>query len=152
MSSEGDRAAQGRRGRPPLREQSYGGVVVRGHEVVTIVPRGKRALALPKGGPEPDERPEETAAREVREETGLTATVRAPLGDVTYWYRRSGRRIHKTVSFFLLDYVEGSTDDHDHEVTEARWVPLDEARSALTYAGERTMIEKAIRVLEAADQ
>ena len=144
MSSEGKRP-QPRR--PPAREQSYGGVVVRGGDVVTIVPRGKRALALPKGGPETGETPEQTAAREVREETGLTATVRAPLGDVTYWYRRSGRRIRKTVSFFLLDFVEGSTDDHDHEVTEARWIPLEEARSALTYPGERQMVEEAIRLL-----
>ena len=149
MSSEGQRP---QRRRPPAREQSYGGVVVRGGDVVTIVPRGKRALALPKGGPEIGETPEQTAAREVREETGLTATVRAPLGDVTYWYRRSGRRIRKTVSFFLLDFVEGSTDDHDHEVTEARWIPLEEARSALTYPGERQMVEEAIRLLEAADQ
>jgi len=149
MSSEGKRPQQRR---PPAREQSYGGVVVRGGDVVTIVLRGKRALALPKGGPEIGETPEQTAAREVREETGLTATVRAPLGDVTYWYRRSGRRIRKTVSFFLLDFVEGSTDDHDHEVTEARWIPLEEARSALTYPGERQMVEEAIRLLEAADQ
>lgn len=141
----------GRPRRAPLREQSYGGVVVRGHEVATIVPRGKRALALPKGGPERGEQPEQTAAREVREETGLTATVRAPLGDVTYFYRRSGRRIRKTVSFFLLDYVEGSTDDHDHEVTEARWVPLEAARSQLTYPGEREMVEQAIRLLRGAE-
>lgn len=149
MSSDDGRQ---RRKRPPAREQSYGGVVVRGADVVTIVPRGKRALALPKGGAEAGESPEQTAAREVREETGLTATVRAPLGDVTYWYRRSGRRIQKTVTFFLLDYVEGSTDDHDHEVTEARWISLERARSALTYPGERNMIEKAIRLLAAADQ
>ncbi len=149
MSSDSQRR---RPRRDPLREQSYGGVVVRGDEVATIVPRGKRALALPKGGPESGESPEQTAEREVREETGLTATVREPLGDVTYWYRRSGRRVRKTVSFFLLDYVGGSTDDHDHEVTEARWVPLQEARSALTYPGERDMVEEAIRVLDAEDQ
>jgi 8-oxo-dGTP pyrophosphatase MutT (NUDIX family) len=120
---------------------------VRGNEVAAIVPRGKRALALPKGGPEGGERPEDTAAREVREETGLVGRVRAPLGDVVYHYRRSGRRIRKTVSFFLLDYVEGSTDDHDHEVTEARWVPLQRARVELTYPGEREMVENAIKLL-----
>jgi 8-oxo-dGTP pyrophosphatase MutT (NUDIX family) len=157
MSSE-QRRRRGRGQRPPLTEQSYGGVVVRGDfaagegEVATIVPRGKRAVALPKGGPEPDECAEETAAREVREETGLTARVRAPLGDVTYWYRRSGRRVHKTVSFFLLEYVEGSTDDHDHEVTEARWLPVDEALSKLTYPGEREVLEEAVRLLSAADR
>jgi 8-oxo-dGTP pyrophosphatase MutT (NUDIX family) len=145
MSSE----AGNRRQRRTLREHSYGGVCVRGDDVATIVPRGKRALALPKGGPERGETPEETAAREVREETGLTGTVRAPLGDVVYHYRRSGRRIRKTVSFFLLDYVEGSTDDHDHEVTEARWVPLEAARTELTYPGEREMVENAIAVLRA---
>ncbi len=144
-------SSEPRRSRRPgvLREQSYGGVVVRGDEVVTIVPRGKRALALPKGGPESGEAPEETATREVREETGLVARVRAPLGDVIYTYRRSGRRIRKTVSFFLLDFVEGSTDDHDHEVTEARWVSLEAARSELTYPGERDMIERAILLLDA---
>jgi 8-oxo-dGTP pyrophosphatase MutT (NUDIX family) len=140
-------------GREPLRELSYGGVVVRGDvhdgtaELAAIVPRGKRALALPKGGPNPDERPEATAEREVREETGLTATVRAQLGDVTYWYRRSGRRVRKTVRFFLCDFVEGSTDDHDHEVTEARWIPLLEAEERLTYAGEREMVQRAIGLL-----
>ncbi len=145
MSSEGGQ----RRQRRTLREHSYGGVCVRGDDVATIVPRGKRALALPKGGPERGETPEETAAREVREETGLTGTVRAPLGDVVYHYRRSGRRIRKTVTFFLLDYVEGSTDDHDHEVTEALWVPLDQARTELTYPGERGMVENAIQLLRA---
>ena len=155
MSSEGSRRRRNRSQRPPLTEQSYGGVVVRGEEgsfeVATIVPRGKRAVALPKGGAETGEEPEETALREVREETGLTATVRAKLGEVTYWYRRSGRRVHKTVSFFLLDYVEGSTDDHDHEVTESRGLPVDEALAQLTYPGEREMLEEAVRLLAAAD-
>jgi 8-oxo-dGTP pyrophosphatase MutT (NUDIX family) len=140
-----------------LRELSYGGVVVRGDlsdgtaELAAIVPRGKRALALPKGGPNPDEPPEATAMREVREETGLTTTVRAPLGDVTYWYRRSGRRVRKTVRFYLCDFVEGSTADHDHEVTDARWIPLLEAEAALTYPGEREMVQRAIGLLAGTD-
>jgi 8-oxo-dGTP pyrophosphatase MutT (NUDIX family) len=140
--------------RRPLRELSYGGVVVRGDvhagtaEVVAIVPRGRRrTVALPKGGPDPDEPPEATAVREVREETGLTATVRAELGEVTYWYRRSGHRVRKTVRFFLCDFVEGSTDDHDHEVTEARWIPLQEAPELLTYPGEREMARRALGLL-----
>ena len=146
MSSEARRRR--RSGGRTLTEHSYGGIVVRGDEIAAIVPRGKRALALPKGGPELGEGPEDTAAREVREETGIVGRVRAPLGDVVYFYRRSGRRIRKTVSFFLLDYIEGSLADHDHEVTEARWVPLQQARVELTYPGEREMVENAIKLLD----
>jgi 8-oxo-dGTP pyrophosphatase MutT (NUDIX family) len=129
----------------PLRETSYGGVVVRGDDVLVITPIGKRRVTgLPKGGPDPGERPEETAAREVREETGVTATVREFLGDVNYWYRRGGRRVYKTVHFYLCDYVSGSTADHDHEVEEARWIPLAEARDRLSYPGERALIERVL--------
>jgi 8-oxo-dGTP pyrophosphatase MutT (NUDIX family) len=129
----------------PLRETSYGGVVVRGDEVLVITPVGKRRVTgLPKGGPNPGESGEQTAAREVREETGVTATVREPLGDVNYWYRRGGRRVYKTVHFYLCDYVSGSTEDHDHEVENARWMPLEDARTALSYPGERALIERAL--------
>jgi 8-oxo-dGTP pyrophosphatase MutT (NUDIX family) len=129
----------------PLKETSYGGVVVRGDEVLVITPIGKRRVTgLPKGGPQPGETGEQTATREVREETGVNATVREPLGDVNYWYRRGGRRVYKTVHFFLFDYVDGSTDDHDHEVENARWMPLAEARTALSYPGERALIERAL--------
>ncbi len=133
--------------RRSLRELSIGGVVVRGDEVVTIVPRGKTVLALPKGGADADETGEQTAVREVREEAGVVATVRAELGDVTYWYRRGGRSVRKTVRFYLCDYVSGSTDDHDHEVEEARWVALAEAEKALAYPGEREMIARARQLL-----
>jgi 8-oxo-dGTP pyrophosphatase MutT (NUDIX family) len=129
----------------PLRETSYGGVVVRGDDVLVITPAGKRRVTgLPKGGPNPGESGEQTAAREVREETGVTATVREPLGDVNYWYRRGGRLVYKTVHFYLCDYVSGSTEDHDHEVENARWMPLEDARTALSYPGERALIERAL--------
>jgi 8-oxo-dGTP pyrophosphatase MutT (NUDIX family) len=127
-----------------LTETSYGGVVVRGDEVLVITPAGRRITGLPKGGPEAGETPEQTAAREVREETGITAAVREPLGDVQYWYRRGGRKVFKTVHFFLFDFVSGSTADHDHEVDDARWMPLREAARSLSYPGERALIERAL--------
>jgi 8-oxo-dGTP pyrophosphatase MutT (NUDIX family) len=131
-----------------LSEYSYGGVVVRdARELLVITPAGKRVTGLPKGGPVRGESPEETAVREVREETGITATVRERLGDVRYWYRRGGRRVHKTVTFFLCDFVEGSTDDHDHEVDEARWIPLADARDVLSYSGERALVSGALSKL-----
>jgi 8-oxo-dGTP pyrophosphatase MutT (NUDIX family) len=129
----------------PLRETSYGGVVLRGDDVLVITPIGRRRVTgLPKGGPQPGETGEETATREVREETGVNAVVREPLGDVNYWYRRGGRRVYKTVHFYLFDYLSGSTADHDHEVEEARWMPLADALTALSYPGERALIERAL--------
>jgi 8-oxo-dGTP pyrophosphatase MutT (NUDIX family) len=125
-------------------ETSYGGVVVRGEELLVITPAGRDVTGLPKGGLELGETPEQAAVREVREETGVVASVRAPLGDVHYTYRRNGRRIRKTVHFFLCDYVEGSTDDHDHEVDDARWIALSGARAELTYPGERALIERLL--------
>jgi 8-oxo-dGTP pyrophosphatase MutT (NUDIX family) len=125
-------------------ETSYGGVVVRGGEVLVITPAGRRVTGLPKGGMEAGETPEQAATREVREETGVVATVRRPLGDVRYTYRRNGRRVRKTVHFFLFDYVEGSTDDHDHEVDDARWIGIAGARTELTYPGERALIERLL--------
>jgi 8-oxo-dGTP pyrophosphatase MutT (NUDIX family) len=132
------------------REVSYGGVVVRGDEVIVIVPRGRRRiLGLPKGGANAGERPEETAAREVREETGITVTVRERLGQVDYTYRRGGRLIAKTVHFYLCEFEDGDTADHDHEVDDARWMPLADARHRLSYPGERAMIDRALSILAA---
>jgi 8-oxo-dGTP pyrophosphatase MutT (NUDIX family) len=137
---------------PAEREVSAGGVVVRDGACVVIVPTrraadGRRVLALPKGHVDPGERPEETALREVREEAGVEATLREKLGDVRYFYQRSGRRIAKLVSFYLLDYAAGEPDEHDHEVEEARWMPLAEAAVALTYKGEREMAARALERL-----
>jgi len=132
------------------RETSYGGVVVRGGDVMVIVPRGRRRLlGLPKGGPNAGESPEQTAAREVREETGITATVRERLGQVDYSYRRGGLRVDKTVHFYLCEFERGDTADHDHEVDDARWMPLRQARERLSYPGEREMIERALSILAA---
>jgi mutator protein MutT len=125
-------------------ETSYGGVVVRGDDLLVITPAGRRVTGLPKGGLESGETPEQAAAREVREETGIVAAVREPLGDVRYTYRRNGRRVRKTVHYFLCEYVEGSTDDHDHEVDEARWIAIARARTELSYPGERALIERLL--------
>ena len=66
------------------------------------------------------------------------------LGDVQYRYDRRGRRVAKTVRFYLFTYVSGSVDDHDHEIEEARWMPLEQAARDLTYVGEREMVQRAL--------
>jgi 8-oxo-dGTP pyrophosphatase MutT (NUDIX family) len=135
------------------RELSAGGVVVRGGEVVVIVPTrraagGSRVLALPKGHVDPGETSVEAARREVREETGVLAEPVCELGQSRYWYRREGRTIGKTVSFFLFNYLEGDIADHDDEVEEVRWVSLAQAAAELTYEAEREMVSLALAYLD----
>lgn len=117
---------------------------LRGRPFVAVVRVRDRILALPKGHPEPGESSQEAALREVREETGLEATPVEKLGDVRYWYSREGERVLKVVSFFLLRYRSGRLEDHDHEVEEALWIPLEEAPSRLAYRGEKDMVRIAL--------
>jgi 8-oxo-dGTP pyrophosphatase MutT (NUDIX family) len=134
-----------------IREFSAGGVVVRrmrGRPYVAVVRVRDQILALPKGHPDGDESAEEAARREVREETGIEAEVVERLGDVKYWYVRGGERVMKIVAFFLFRYRSGSVEDHDHEVEEALWIPLEEAPRRLAYKSERAMAEAALARLE----
>jgi 8-oxo-dGTP pyrophosphatase MutT (NUDIX family) len=137
-------SAAAHRGAAP-EERSAGGVVLNGDEVLVVVPvrraaNGARVLALPKGHLDGDETDEQAAIREVREEGGVDAELVESLGDVRYHYRRRGRLISKRVRFFLFEFRSGSPTDHDHEIEEARWLPLAEAVKQLTYPGEREMV------------
>lgn len=135
-------------------EHSAGGVVVRGEEIVVIVPvkrdsAGNRVLGLPKGHLDGDETAAQAAAREVREEAGVIAELKGPLGEVNYEYQRRGRTIAKRVDFFLFSYRSGDPADHDDEIEEAFWMPLQEALDALSYPGEREIIARAMSLREA---
>ena len=136
------------------REFSAGGVLVRrlrGQWVFAAIrPAGKEpgVWALPKGLIGRGERPEETALREVAEETGAHARLVGKLGDVRYVYTWGGERIFKVVSFYLLRYSRGRLGDLPpataHEVAEVRWLPLEQGPKLLAYKGEREMAERAL--------
>jgi 8-oxo-dGTP pyrophosphatase MutT (NUDIX family) len=130
-----------------IREFSAGGVVVRrleGRPFVVVVRVRDAILALPKGHPTGDESAAAAAAREVREETGVEAELVEKLGDIRYWYAREGKRVMKIVAFFLFRYRSGDVANHDHEVEEALWIPLEEAPERLAYECERQMAESAL--------
>jgi 8-oxo-dGTP pyrophosphatase MutT (NUDIX family) len=118
--------------------------------MAAIRPGGKDrgVWALPKGLIGADEKPEETALREVEEETGVEARLVEKLGDIRYVYTWEGERVFKVVSFFLFRYAGGRLggvpEAHAHEVAEVRWLPLDEAPRLLAYKGEREMAERAL--------
>jgi len=140
------------------REFSAGGVLVRRLEgawhLAAIRPAGKPEglWALPKGGLDAGESPEQAALREVAEETGAHGRSLGKLGDVRYVYTWKGTRIFKIVSFFLVEYEGGRLGDvpeaFRHEVAEARWLPLDEAPRLLAYGGERDMARAAAARLD----
>jgi 8-oxo-dGTP pyrophosphatase MutT (NUDIX family) len=132
------------------RQTSAGGVVVRtgphGDEILLASRRTRRGdlvWGLPKGLVERGESPEETAVREVREETGHDAVVRAPLGEVSYWFVWEGTRIRKTVHFFLMDDAGTEPGPRDREMEEISWFPLDEAADVAGFDSEKDIIRNA---------
>ncbi|HLW55205.1 MAG TPA: NUDIX domain-containing protein [Candidatus Angelobacter sp.] len=149
-----------------IREFSAGAVVVRHMKnrwwIAVIEPgrdgepeERKDVTALPKGNVDNGEKPQETALREVREETGITAELVAKLADIKYVYARKwsdNAKIFKIVSFFLMKYRFGQIDDVKanmrHEVRRAYWLPLDEAAARLSYKGEKQMAQRAVAYIQ----
>jgi ADP-ribose pyrophosphatase YjhB (NUDIX family) len=139
-----------------VEETSAGGLVVdrdgegvRAALIGRVDRRGRLLWSLPKGHVEEGETPEDTAVREVAEETGITGRVIAPLGVIDFWFVAEGRRIHKTVHHYLLVAEGGELSDEDVEVAEVAWVPLTQVVDRLAYADERRLVEKVPDLLAA---
>jgi 8-oxo-dGTP diphosphatase len=129
---------------------SAGGLVTRRDEVLLICP-GKGRWQLPKGHVEPTESREEAAVREVKEETGVQARVIDELPSIEYWYSRApGRRAHKRVDYYLMEYVNGDVTDCDRsEVDGAAWFTWDEAETRLTFDNELKVLRRARELVAA---
>jgi len=130
---------------------SAGGVVCRRNpagqlEVVLIATQGGERWGLPKGLVEKGESLEETALREVREETGLEAEILERLEPIEYWFwwDEEGQKVryHKKVYFFLMAYRSGDVAQHDFEVEDVRWFPIDQAIERASYRTEREVLQQ----------
>jgi 8-oxo-dGTP pyrophosphatase MutT (NUDIX family) len=141
-----------------VHETSAGGLVIDGidgpkdSQVAALIGRidrrGRMLWSLPKGHIEMGETAEQTAIREVAEETGIQGSVLAALGSIDYWFVTEGRRVHKTVHHYLMRFLGGELSDEDVEVTEVAWVPLKELPARLAYADERRLAEVAGELID----
>ncbi len=129
-----------------IEEVSAGGVLFKDREVLLIKnPSG--IWTFPKGLIERGEIPEETATREVFEETGIKGRIIAPLGEIRYWYMREGQKVRKRVIFFLMEYLEGEPKA-SWEVQEASFFPIQEVKRLLKYKGDKEIFEKSLNITQ----
>jgi 8-oxo-dGTP pyrophosphatase MutT (NUDIX family) len=134
------------------RAVSAGGIVYRlnesGLEFAICGRDADGVWGLPKGTPDPGESLEQTAVREVTEETGLEVRVVDKLGVIEYWFSRDGTRYHKWVHYYLMEAIGGDTSAHDVEYDRVEWFPVEAALKTLTFKNEVAMAEKAKASLE----
>ena len=140
-------------GLPVVSAFSAGGVVMRHSDQGSELVLGRRRhdgrhviWSLPKGTPDGDETPEQTALREVNEETGLEVRILDTIGDIHYRFVRDGCCIDKTVHYYLMEAVGGDLDGHDHEFDEVRWIALTEADALMRFPTERDIVARALPV------
>lgn len=132
---------------------SAGGIVYRktprGVEVAICGLTAEEIWGLPKGTPNPGETLEQTAVREVTEETGLQVVIQKKIGSINYWFTRpqEGKRYHKTVYYYLMTPIGGDLTYHDREFDRVEWFPVEEACALLTYANEVEMVRRAMALI-----
>lgn len=136
---------------------SAGGVVYqrKGGQLETVLCGRSRPVrwSLAKGTPDPGETLEQTALREVREETGLEVEIDGTLGSIDYWFadRERDVRFHKTVHYYLMVAVGGSTEQHDPEFDVVQWFKTEDALNTLAYPNEVKVLQRALTLIAERD-
>jgi len=133
------------------REFSAGGVVFR-HEPegilwLVVKPKGSEQWRFPKGKIEKGENSGQTALREVKEEGGVEARILNKIGNIKYFYVEDGQRIFKTVTFYLMEYIQEAQEGFCWETEEIAWLPFEEAKRKLAFKNEKDILEKAQAIL-----
>ena len=136
-------------------EFSAGGVVYKkeGDQTLILVSQhsGHHGWVFPKGfiGDKiKGEKKENTAVREVKEETGIEAEIETPLTPVTYWYVFEGEKRKKTVYYFVMKATGGDTDKHDWEMENVEWLPEDQVLDRLTYPSDKQVWKEARNLIK----
>ncbi|MBA46746.1 MAG: hypothetical protein CL893_01530 [Dehalococcoidia bacterium] len=130
---------------------SAGGVIIKNNKVIVCHRKNENLFCLPKGTPEQNESIEETAIREVSEETGIIPKIISNLGEINYEFTRLEKKnrykknilYKKTVYFFLMSEIGGSIEFHDNEFDEILWMTFEIAKEKLNYKDEFAIVEKA---------
>ena len=129
---------------------SAGGIVIKGNEVLLCQHSQHHGWVFPKGligDHEKGEEKEDTAIREVEEETGVKAKIVKSLTPVTYWFVLEGEKVRKTVYYFLMEHVGGDITKHDHEMEKVEWLPKDKVEERLTYKSDKKVWEETLEIL-----
>lgn len=136
-------------------EFSAGGIVYKktGGKILILIAQHSQyhGWVFPKGligDHKKGEKKEETAVREVKEETGIDAKIIKPLTPVTYWYAFENEKIKKTVYYFLMEYLSGNIKNHDYEMENVEWIAIDEVYEKLTYSSDKKVWQSAKKLIE----
>ncbi|MCS1350453.1 NUDIX hydrolase [Mechercharimyces sp. CAU 1602] len=138
-----------------MEEIAAGGVVFHRQgceiEVLLILDRYGR-WTLPKGKQEPGETVEETALREIKEETGVRGRILSVLEKVHYiYYDRVRGKIDKSVTYYLVEAVSTDVTAQVEEIDAAKWFPLAEAAElhrTKGYDNNQSVVKEALQLLE----
>lgn len=91
---------------------------------------------------------EETALREVKEETGIIGKILEPVAPITYWYEMDGKKHKKTVYYYIMEHMGGDITDHDWEMENVEWLPIDAVLERLTFPSDKEVWKKTIQVIK----
>ena len=128
-----------------LREKSCGAIVYRkfhgNTEILLIKHINSGHWSFPKGHVEAGETEEETALREVKEETGIDILIYPTFREIVSYSPK--KDTYKDVVYFLAKAKNYDYIPQEEEISQVRWVEIDLALQLLTYENDKVIVSKA---------